>query len=118
MAGLSVTGKNLMLDALGAVAVFASLHTADPGASGTSELAGGSPAYARKAITWNAAASGNLDNNANPTFDVPAGSTITHFGLWSASSGGTYYGSGALSASEAFTAQGSYTLTDADVPIT
>lgn len=116
--GLSTTGKNLMLDALGAVAVYASLHTADPGTSGTSEVAGGSPAYARKAITWNAAASGNLDNNANPTFDVPAGTTITHFGLWSASSGGTYYGGGSLSASESFTGQGTYNLTDADVALT
>lgn len=115
---LSTSAKNLMLDALGAVAVYASIHTADPGASGTSEVAGGSPAYARKAITWNAAASGNLDNNANPTFDIPAGTTVTHFGLWSASSGGTYYGGGALSASESFVGQGSYNLTDADVSLT
>jgi hypothetical protein len=114
---LSNAGKNVMLDALGAVAVYASLHTADPGTSGTSEVTGGSPAYARKAITWNAAASGDLDNNANPTFDVPASTTVSYFGLWSASSGGTFYGGGALSASETFSAQGTYTLSDADVTL-
>lgn len=114
--GLSNSGKNVMLDALGAVAVYASLHTADPGTTGASEATGGSPAYARKSITWNAAASGNLDNNANPTFDVPAG-TYTHFGLWSASTAGTFYGGGALSASETFAAQGTYTLTDVDVTL-
>lgn len=114
MAGLSTTGKNVMLDAIGAVAVYASLHTADPGATGTSEATGGSPAYARKSITWNAASGGALDNNANPIFDVPAG-TFTHFGLWSAVTAGTYYGSGALSSSETFAAQGTYTLTDADI---
>lgn len=116
--GLSTASKNLMLDALGAVAVYASLHTADPGATGTSEVAGGSPAYARKAITWNAASSSDLDNNANPTFDVPASTTITHFGLWSAVTAGTFYGGGALSATEIFTGQGQYTLTDVDATLT
>lgn len=117
MAGLNNTSKNLMLDALGAVAVWASLHTADPGTTGTSEVSGGSPAYARKAITWNAASGAGLDNNANPVFDVPAGTTITHFGLWSASSAGTFYGSGDIT-DEVFGGQGSYTLSDADLTLT
>lgn len=116
--GLNATAKNLMLNALGAVAGYASLHTADPGASGTGEVTGGSPAYARKAVTWNAAASSNLDSSNAPVFDVPAGTTVTHFGLWSASSGGTFYGGQSLSASETFTAQGDYTLDDADVNLT
>lgn len=115
--GLSNNGKNVMLDALGAVAVWASLHTADPGTTGASEVTGGSPAYARKAITWNAASGGALDNNANPTFDVPAGVTVSHYGLWSAVSGGTFYGGNALSASESFTGQGQYNMTDADITL-
>jgi hypothetical protein len=111
---LSDAGKHVMLNALAGVAVWASLHTGDPGTTGASEATGGSPAYARKAITWNTAASGALDNNANPVFDVPAG-TYSHFGLWSASTAGTFYGGGALSAPEVFAGQGTYTLTDADV---
>lgn len=114
--GLNNNGKNVALDAVAAVAVYASLHTADPGTTGTSEVSGGSPAYARKAITWNAASGGNLDNNANPVFDVPAGTTITHFGLWSASSGGTFYGSGDIT-DETFAGQGTYTLNDADIAL-
>ncbi len=113
---LSNGAKHVMLDALGAVAVYASLHTGDPGTTGASEVTGGSPAYARKAITWNAAASGNLDNNANPTFDVPASTTVTHFGLWSASSGGTFYAGGDIT-DEVFAGQGTYTLTDADIAL-
>ena len=113
---LNDNAKHVMLNQLATVAVFASLHTADPGTTGTSEATGGSPAYARKAITWNAAASGALDNNANPVFDVPAG-TYTHFGLWSASTAGTFYGGGSLSASETFAAQGTYTLSDADITL-
>jgi hypothetical protein len=115
--GLNTAAKNLMLDELGTVAVYVSVHTADPGASGTSEVTGGSPAYARKPVTWNAATAGNLDNNANPVFDIPAGTTITHFGLWSALTAGTFYGGNALSASETFGGQGTYTLTDIDVSL-
>ena len=110
--------KNAMLDHLGTLAGFASLHTADPGTTGANEVTGGSPAYARKAITWNAAASGSLDNNANPAFDVPGGVTVSHAGFWSAATGGTFYGGNALSASETFAGQGTYTLTDADLSIT
>ncbi len=109
-------GKHVMLDALGVVADFASLHTSDPSTTGANEATGGSPAYARKAITWNAASGGNLDNNANPVFDVPAG-TYSHFGLWSDATGGTYYGGGPLSAVEVYASQGTYTLTDADISL-
>ena len=113
---LNNTAKNLMLDQLATVAVYASLHTADPGSTGTSEVTGGSPAYARKSITWNSAATGNLDNNANPVFDVPASTTVTHVGFWSASTAGTFYGSADIT-DETFAAQGTYTLTDADISL-
>jgi hypothetical protein len=116
--GLNATAKNVMLDHLGTLAGYVSLHTADPGSSGTSEVNGGSPAYARKSVTWNAASSANLDNNANPVFDVPASTTITHFGLWSAATSGTFYGGAALSASETFGGQGTYSFTDIDVNLT
>lgn len=106
-----------MLDELATVAGWSSLHTASPGTTGTNEVSGGSPAYARKAITWNAASAGNLDNNANPVFDVPGSTTVTHFGLWSASTGGTFYGGDALSANETFSSQGTYTLSDVDIAL-
>lgn len=114
---LTDTAKNLMLNQLAGVAIYVSLHTADPGTTGANEATGGSPAYARKSITWNAAAAGNLDSSNAPVFDVPAG-TYTHWGLWSASTAGTFYGGGPLSANETFGAQGTYTLTDADVNLT
>jgi hypothetical protein len=87
----STTGKNAMLNALGALATFASLHSAYPGDSGASEISGGSPAYARKAKTWNAAAAGSMDDSNAPVFDVAAGTTVAYIGFWSASSGGNYY---------------------------
>jgi hypothetical protein len=105
-----------MLDALGGVAVYASLHSDDPSTTGANEISGGSPAYARKAITWNTASAGNLDNNANPVFDVPAGTTIKYVGLWSAVTSGTFYGSFDIT-DETFGAQGTYTLSDADISL-
>lgn len=108
--------KHVMLDQLAGVAVFASLHSGDPSTTGANEISGGSPAYARKAITWNAASGGALDNNANPVFDVPASTTVAHVGLWSAVTAGTFYGSMDVT-DEVFAAQGTYTLTDADITL-
>jgi hypothetical protein len=111
-----------MLNQLATQAVYASLHTADPGDSGASEVTGGT--YARKAITWNTAASGNLDSSNAPVFDVPAGTTITHAGYWSALTGGTFYAGDLLTAAgstsaqpETFASGGTYTLSDADLEI-
>lgn len=117
---VSTTGKNFMLDALGGVAVWVSLHTANPGDNGASELTeGGSPTiYTRQLVTWNAAAVGNLDSSNQPVFGVTPATTVSHFGVWSAFTGGTFYGGGALSASESFTNEGTYTLTDLDFNLT
>lgn len=106
---LSDDGRDVALDAVGAVGLFVSLHTADPGTTGTSEVTGGSPAYARQACTWDTASGGSMALAAEETFDVPAG-TVAYFGVWSLSTGGTFYGGGALSDTEVFAAQGTYKL--------
>jgi hypothetical protein len=109
-------GKHAMLNHLASVAGFASLHTSDTPAAGGSEVSGGSPAYARKAITWNAAAAGSIDSSNQPVFDVPAGTTVRAVGYWSAATSGTFYGYADVT-DEAFAAQGTYTLTDADLDL-
>jgi hypothetical protein len=105
----SAAGKNAMLDGLGNVALYASLHTGNPGATGTNEATGGSPAYARKPITWAAAASGSKTTSANITFDIPAG-TYSWVGLWSASTAGTYYYKIQLPAAQVYAAQATFTI--------
>jgi hypothetical protein len=114
----STDGKNVMLDALGAVAVYASLHTADPGDNGANEVSGGDPAYARQGVTWNSAGSGTMDDSTSPApeFNVPGSTTVAYVGFWSADSGGTFYGAAAVD-NEVFTNQGTYTLTDADLDL-
>lgn len=75
--------------AYGAAATHASLHSADPGTTGANEISGGSPAYARKALTWTA---GTVDGQVTATavFDVAASQGVTHAGLWDALTGGTF----------------------------
>jgi hypothetical protein len=99
---------NNFLDNLNSLATHASLHTADPGGTGASEVTGGS--YARQAISWNAASGASKTITATVVFQIPAGTTITHAGTWSASSGGIWRGGGALDASQAYPTGGTYTL--------
>lgn len=87
--------KNVALDALDESATqitHIGIHTlADPGTStnaGAGEATGGSPAYARQAVTWGAAASGLKSNSGALTFDVPAG-TYAYFTFFNASTGNT-----------------------------
>jgi len=89
---LTDAARNASLDGIRAVATHISLHTANPSTTGANEITGGTPAYARKPITWTAAAAGVTDNNAALDFDVPAGATVTFFGLWTAITAGTFLG--------------------------
>lgn len=71
---------------------FGSLHTAYS-TTGTNEVAGGSPAYARKALTWGAAAAGSKALAATlPTWDVPAATTVAWVGMWDAVTVGNFLG--------------------------
>ncbi len=77
---------------------YISLHTADPGETGASEVSGGS--YARQSGTFIAASGGTLDNDAIMDFtDMPA-VTVTHMGVWDAASGGNFLWGGVLVASK------------------
>ena len=71
--------KNNMLG--GQTFTDASLHSSFPGSTGTGEVTGGAPAYARKAITMNAASGGQRALNAAVSFDVPA-VTVRWIGFW------------------------------------
>jgi hypothetical protein len=95
---------------------FVSLHTADPGTTGASELSGGS--YARVAVAWNAAASGARTNSGALSINIPATTTVTYFGVWSLVSGGVYYIGGALSPSVTSTTAGLVTIAAGALSVT
>lgn len=120
---LSTAGRNVSVDGLATNAKFVSLHTQQPSDAGDGEVAGGTPAYARKAVTWAAAVSGVRSMASAVTFDVPAGASISHFGIWFAATGGAFYGAETLRdvdnnpVIETFGGQGTYTLTVASLAI-
>lgn len=86
---LSAAAKNAMLDNEATRCLYLSLHTANPGSTGASEVTGGSPAYARKSATWTAAANGVAPLSASPTFDIPGSTTFQWVGFFTSSSGST-----------------------------
>lgn len=98
--------KETLAVAYGTAATHGALFTADPGTSGTvtGEVTGGSPAYARKALTWTAGSSDGIVT-ASATFDVPTGTTVTHIGVCSASSGANLLDRISIT-SQSFSAQG------------
>lgn len=115
---LTVAGRNDTAAAFATGSTHMSLHTADPGATGANEVNGGTPAYARKASTWAAAANGAVSISAALAFDVPSGVTVTHIGLWSAVTGGVFKGGTSLGVPETFTAQGQYVVTATTATVT
>lgn len=105
--------KNSMLDALDETATtptiiithIGAFGVVDPGtstnAAGT-EATGGSPAYARQAVTWGAAASGLKTNTNAIAIDVPAG-TYAFLGFFNhlTANTGNYRGSAPMGGASA-----------------
>lgn len=113
---LTTTGLNYMLDqlAMGSKIAYMALFTDD---AATVEVSGGSPAYARKAVTWAAASVGvkNL-NGTLPVFDVPA-CTVKAVGFYDAATAGVQYGFYNVT-DEIFAAQGTYGITAGSITLT
>lgn len=99
----STTLRNGLLDTLAntsfAIATaYLSLHNGNPGITGANELTGGS--YARQLIAWSAASGGSKANSGALSFTglpaIPIGTPLTHMGIWSAVSAGTFYWAGPI----------------------
>lgn len=75
-----------------AVATHASLHSAIPDETGSNEISGGSPAYARLPIAFTPASNGRLVKSASPAvqFNVPSATTVAYVGLWTSAVGGVF----------------------------
>ena len=86
---ITTFARNRMLDAIGVTHVSA--HTAYS-STGASEVTGGTPAYARKAITYGAASAEAKSATTQPVLDIPAGTTVRFIGLWDALTAGNFLG--------------------------
>lgn len=84
-----------------------SLATANPEPSG-----GNQASSARVAPTWGTVAAGDFSLSAPANFTGGApGGPVTHVCFWSASTGGTYYGSQPVTGDATFNSVGEYTVT-------
>jgi hypothetical protein len=88
--------------------IWIQLHTADPGAAGTTSIA---TETTRKQITFGSAASGgSIANTIAVTWTNILGSQdASHYSLWDASTSGTFLGSGVITAN-AYTAGDTYNM--------
>ena len=112
---LNDAARDAMLDHYDTLVTHVSAHDGDPSTTGANEVVGGS--YARQSITFAASSGGNLNSSNTPVIPIPAGTTITYLGLWSASTAGTFYGSADIT-EEVFCSAGNYTVDDFDVNLT
>jgi hypothetical protein len=100
------------------VNAWVKLHTADPGAAGTTAAAAGDTT--RKQATMAAASGGSkaMTGTAGPWTNVSTTETISHISLWSLVSAGVFQGSAALTASQAWVNTNTLTLTGLSIAIT
>lgn len=94
--GFSTAAANTHLDNQGTTYPWIKLHTGDPGAAGTSNAA---TETTRKQATWSSATNGAKTTSADLVWtNVAADEDYTHFSMWTASTGGTFGGSGTITA--------------------
>jgi hypothetical protein len=89
--------ENAVIDALRNTAlqiatVYMSLHTADPGETGSNEVTGGS--YARQAMALDAASGGASANTAQEEIASMPACTVAAIGMWDALTNGNFIGFG------------------------
>ena len=123
MGAFSTTGKNKLLDGglrgTGGLAgvVYAQLHTASPGAAGTSNIAGNAT---RKQVTLAAASGGAVVSSAElrwSTSEVDTSETYTHVAFFDASSSGNFIGDDDLPSGVAVIAGDEFFIAAGDVSL-
>lgn len=97
---------------------YVKLHTADPGAAGTTGAAVGDAT--RKQATMAAASGGSKAASASvgPWTNGGTSETLTHLSLWTAAAAGTLNLTGALTAGQAWVNTNTFTLTSLSIAIT
>ena len=97
---------------------YVSLHTGDPGETGANEVTGGS--YARQAGSFGAAAAGAVTTTATIDFTGMPSATITHVGIWSASTAtasANFVWGGTLTASKSVGAGDTFRIATGDLDV-
>ena len=118
--GLSSYLANAFLNSVGNATSFSvstayvKLHIGDPGANGTANAA---TETTRKAVSFGAAGSGSMANDADLTWTAISGSQdATYFTAWDASTAGNFLFSGTISGNT-YTAGDTYTIPSASLTV-
>jgi hypothetical protein len=94
--GWGPTAGNNALDSFFATYKFMQLHTGQPGANGTSNVAGNTVRVDLTGL-MNAAAAGHIDNSADINWTtVSTSETYTFCSFWTLGAGGVFGGSGTV----------------------
>ena len=122
--GLASAQAAGILDALGnatnytaPTAFWIQLHTAEPGAAGTTAVAGNAT---RKQVSFGAASGGTISNDTAvswSTGEVTTSEDYTHWSAWTASTAGTFLASGTMTAN-AVTAGDQFQIPIGDLDLT
>lgn len=102
----SPSGRSDAVNGVTPNARWISMHFADPGTTGASEVAGS----VRAQTTYPPAVAGS-STGSTVAVQVPSGGPYTHWGSWDASSGGNFKTGGPLPAAETYGAPGTYNVT-------
>lgn len=97
---------NIGANAMAAAAPYLSLHSATPDASGSNQTTA-----ARVAASWPSAATGDLTITNKAFTGGAASGPVTDVGYWSTLTGGTFYGSTAVTGDSTFNSAGEFTIT-------
>jgi|TARA_Y100000034_G_scaffold31591_1_gene38598 hypothetical protein len=96
--------------------VYLALFTSNPTDAGTgTQVSGGS--YARQAIICGASSSGTISNSAEISFTSMPAVTVTHIGVYDASTSGNLLFHGALSSSKSVDAGDTFKIAVGDLDI-
>lgn len=99
--------------------IYISLHTADPGTTGASEVVGGSYVRQLANTSFAAASGGTKSSNANVDFTGMPATTVTHVGIWDddGTPAGNFLVGGALSAQKTTNAGDTFRLPSGDIDV-
>ena len=118
MGGISDYQEEAWLNALlnGAADQWVSLHTADPGETGASEVTGGS--YVRKQVPMDPWVTGVVDNTGAITWIGMPATTITYVGIWDAETTGHFLIGGLLTVPKTLNAGDTFQINAGDLDVT
>jgi hypothetical protein len=102
--------------------VYLALFTSDPTDAGSgTEVSTSGTAYSRQSIAFSSASSGSTSNSADVEFSQATGSgfgTVTHFGIYDASTAGNLLFHGSLTASKTIDAGDVFKIASSNLSIT